>query len=324
MRKVIIIGYNPTAKKLAGYLQKQKTKTEIVGYCDDEEKVNELSDYPIISNLYNTVHLCTQQAVTEIYSTISPAQNPNVYSIMKAADDQCIRFKIIPDFNWHADEPSSINYYKDLPVLSMRKMPLDNPYSKIKKRSIDLCISIAAIILILSWMIPLIGLLIWLDDKGPIFFIQKRSGKDNKTFNCIKFRSMKKNLEADSRQATIDDERITRIGKFLRCTNLDEFPQFLNVFTGDMSVVGPRPHMLKHTHEFSRLIDQYMARHFVKPGITGWAQANGFRGETKTIKQMQGRVECDLWYIENWSFILDARIILLTIRGTIKGDENAF
>jgi len=324
MRKVLIIGYNPTAKKLAGYLQKQKTKTEIVGYCDDEEKVNELSDYPIVSNLHNTIHLCRQQVVTEIYSTISPAHNPNVYSLMNEADQQCIRFKIIPDFNLYTHKPVSINYYKDLPILSVRKVPLDNPYSKIKKRIVDLCISIAVIVFILSWMIPLIGLFIWLEDKGPIFFIQKRNGKDNKIFNCIKFRSMKTNIDADSKQATIDDERITRLGRFLRRTNLDEFPQFLNVFMGDMSLVGPRPHMLKHTHEFSKLINQYMIRHFVKPGITGWAQANGFRGETKTIRQMQRRVECDLWYIENWSFILDVRIIFLTVLSAIKGDENAF
>jgi putative colanic acid biosynthesis UDP-glucose lipid carrier transferase len=185
-------------------------------------------------------------------------------------------------------------------------------------------VSSFVIIFILSWMIPLIGLLIWIDSKGPIFFIQTRSGKDNRSFGCIKFRSMKTNKESHSLQATKNDPRITKIGGFLRRTSLDEFPQFLNVFMGDMSVVGPRPHMLKHTTDYSARINKYMVRHFMKPGITGWAQVNGFRGETRTLWDMEGRVEYDIWYMENWSLWLDTRIMFLTFYRLIVGDKKAF
>jgi putative colanic acid biosynthesis UDP-glucose lipid carrier transferase len=173
-------------------------------------------------------------------------------------------------------------------------------------------------------MIPLIGLLIWLESRGPVFFIQKRSGRNNKPFDCIKFRSMRISKDAHTKQVTKDDTRITRVGKFLRKTNLDEFPQFLNVLVSQMSVVGPRPHMLKHTEDYSKLLDQYMVRQFLKPGITGSAQINGHRGETRTIDQMEKRVIDDLWYLENWSLWLDTKIILITAFNMIKGEKNAY
>ena len=324
-RKVLIIGYNQTARKLANYLEEESMNTEIVGYCDEEENIQELTNYPVVSKVSNVMKYCSVHGnITEIYSTVSPEQNNYLYQLMREADERCIRFKIIPDLKYYIKLPVHIDYFKNLPVLSVRKEPLEDAVNSIKKRIFDVCVSGIVILFILSWLMPLIGFLIWLEDRGPIFFIQPRSGKNNKHFNCLKFRSMRVNGEANSKQATRNDDRITRIGKILRCTSLDEFPQFLNVFLGDMSIIGPRPHMLKHTDEYSKMIKQFMVRQFVKPGITGWAQINGYRGEIKKIDDIKKRVEYDLWYVENWSLWLDAKILFLTFYQILKGDENAF
>ena len=173
-------------------------------------------------------------------------------------------------------------------------------------------------------MFPVLAILIKLNSKGPIFFVQDRSGEDNRSFKCIKFRTMQVNSDADKKQATKEDARITKIGAFMRKTNLDELPQFFNVLWGNMSVVGPRPHMLTHTEEYRKRIDNYLVRHYAKPGITGWAQVNGFRGETKTLDAMEGRVKHDIYYIENWSFLLDLKIVWLTVWNMIRGEENAY
>jgi putative colanic acid biosynthesis UDP-glucose lipid carrier transferase len=180
------------------------------------------------------------------------------------------------------------------------------------------------ILFVFSWLFPILAILIKLESKGPIFFKQMRSGRDNHAFLCYKFRSMKVNKHLEHRQATLGDPRITKVGTFLRKTSLDELPQFFNVLLGNMSVVGPRPHMLTHTEQYSQLIDQFMVRHFLKPGITGWAQINGLRGETKTTEAMLERVEADVWYLENWTFLLDIKIVLNTILKSITGDKNAY
>jgi putative colanic acid biosynthesis UDP-glucose lipid carrier transferase len=324
VRKIMIIGYNERAKRLASYLEQEPVKTEIVGFCEEECNVNELSNYPIISGLDNLIETSKQYKVTEIFSTISPEQQSGIYSLINQADQACIRFRIIPDLNQFIRKPVHIDYLNDMPVLSLRKEPLDDVGSRIKKRLYDILVSSLVIVLILSWLVPLIGLLIWLESRGPIFFIQQRSGKNGQVFNCIKFRSMKVNREANEKQAQKNDNRITRMGKFMRKTNIDELPQFFNVLTSDMSIVGPRPHMLKHTDDYSKLIRQYMIRHFLKPGITGWAQINGYRGETRTVKDMNDRVQYDLWYLENWSLWLDTRIIIMTAFNMAKGEKNAY
>jgi putative colanic acid biosynthesis UDP-glucose lipid carrier transferase len=167
-------------------------------------------------------------------------------------------------------------------------------------------------------------LLIWLDNRGPIFFVQQRSGKGGKPFGCIKFRSMKVNRESNTKMATKNDARITRLGRFLRKSSLDEMPQFFNVFMSDMSIVGPRPHMTKHTDDYSKMLNHYMIRHFLKPGITGWAQIHGFRGEIRYMEDINNRVEYDLWYLENWSLWLDTRIIAMTAFNMAKGEKNAY
>src|SRR5690349_6951092 len=180
-KKVLIIGYNQAAKKLVRYLEEESGNTEIVGYCDEEENINELTNYPVVSKLSNVMNFCSiHGTITEIYSTVSPEQNHYLYQLMQEAEERCIRFKIIPDLNFYVKLPVHINYFKNIPVLSVRKEPLENKVNRIEKRIFDLCVSSVVILLVLSWLIPLIGLLIWLEDKGPIFFIQHRSGKKNK------------------------------------------------------------------------------------------------------------------------------------------------
>ncbi|MHA4845479.1 undecaprenyl-phosphate glucose phosphotransferase [Flavitalea antarctica] len=323
VKNVMILGYNDVAKKLAGYLEQEATN-KVVGFCDKQENVKELSHYPILSDVSGAMKMSRQYDVNEIYSTIAPEHNDHVYQIMQQADRECIRFKLIPDMTLFRKEHGHLNYVKDMPVLSFRSEPLESSRSQYRKRIFDVSVSLLVTIFILSWLIPIITLLIWLESRGPIFFVQMRSGKNNKAFPCIKFRSMKVDNEHESRQVTKNDDRLTRVGKILRKTNLDEFPQFINVLRGEMSIVGPRPHMLEHTESYSKKIEQYMVRQFMKPGITGWAQVNGFRGETKSLDQMEKRVEHDLWYMENWSLWLDVRIIFMTIFNAIRGEENAF
>ncbi len=324
VRKVMIIGYNERAKKLASYLEQEPIKTEIVGFCEEEENVNELSIYPIVGTIGDAIQASKEREVTEIFSTIAPEQLSGIYKLINEADQACIRFRIVPDFNHFIRKPVHLDYLKDIPVLSLRKEPLDDVGNRIKKRLYDLAISSLVSIFILSWLIPIVALLIWLDSRGPIFFIQQRSGKNGKTFNCIKFRSMKVNRESNEKQATKNDKRITLLGSFLRKSNLDEMPQFINVLMSDMSIVGPRPHMLKHTDDYSKLLNKYMVRHFLKPGITGWAQIHGYRGEIKHMQDINNRVEYDLWYLENWSVWLDTRIILMTAFNMAKGEKNAY
>jgi putative colanic acid biosynthesis UDP-glucose lipid carrier transferase len=249
---------------------------------------------------------------------------------MHEADQAFIHFKVIPDFSYYIHQPVSVQYLREIPFLSLRKEPLEDRGNQIKKRIFDLVVSLSVIIFILSWMIPLLGLFIYLESPGPIFFKQPRIGRRKKTFNCLKFRSMKMNNEAETRQAVHNDSRITRIGKFIRKTNLDEMPQFINVLRGDMSIVGPRPHpvtffsMLNPKDDFFHLHDQFTIRGFVKPGVTGWAQVNGFRGEIVATEQLKKRIEHDLWYLENWSLWFDLRIMILTVYVTIRGQKNAF
>ena len=192
------------------------------------------------------------------------------------------------------------------------------------KRLFDIVFSLLIIIFIFSWLFPILAILIKLESKGPVFFIQVRTGRNNIHFKCYKFRSMRLNNDADKKQATRNDHRITRIGSFLRKTSLDELPQFFNVLIGDMSIVGPRPHMLHHTEEYSQLTDKFKTRNLLKPGITGWAQICGLRGEVANTEAMLKRVDADVWYLKNWSFLLDLKIIFLTFWITLKGDKNAY
>jgi putative colanic acid biosynthesis UDP-glucose lipid carrier transferase len=213
----------------------------------------------------------------------------------------------------------NLDNINSISVLYIRKFPLSHTHNALIKRAIDIIISFIFLITLFPVIYLVLGILIKLSSPGPIVFLQERTGLKGEKFNCYKFRSMKCNNEAHAKQATSDDERKTRIGDFIRRTDLDELPQFINVFIGDMSIVGPRPHMLLHTHQYSQLINKYMVRHFVKPGITGWAQINGFRGEINKLEEMEGRIKKDIWYLENWSLALDMKIIIKTVFMMITG-----
>ena len=202
--------------------------------------------------------------------------------------------------------------------------PLQRKGNQFIKRTLDIIFASIVLILIYPLAYIIIGCCIKIMMPGKIIFSQKRHGQYGKVFTCYKFRSMKVNDEADSKQATVDDPRKTRFGNFLRRSNIDELPQFINVFKGDMSIVGPRPHMLAHTETYARLIDKYMVRHFIKPGVTGWAQTHGFRGETRELSQMEERVKADIWYMEHWTMLLDIYIIYKTIANVVMGEKNAY
>ncbi len=324
VNKVIILGYNDISKKLAKYFEEEGVNTELIGYVEEPIHVNELTHYPILTDIQHTIQLAKNMDVQEIFSTIMPEQNATIYQIMHDAENSCVRFKIIPDFSMFLKKPVVVDYFNDMPVLALRGDPLEDIGNRIKKRALDLLVSTIVMIFILSWLIPLIAVLIKLDSKGPVFFKQQRSGKNDKPFSCLKFRSMQVNSISNEKSATRDDPRITKIGRFLRKSSLDEFPQFINVFLGEMSLVGPRPHMLKHSTEFSKMVAHYMSRQFLKPGITGWAQINSFRGEIKCQAEIEGRVASDLWYFENWTIWLDIRIMFLTIYQVFAGHKNAY
>ena len=212
----------------------------------------------------------------------------------------------------------------NMPILNLRYEPLSKMENRLLKRIFDIVLSGLFLVTIFPFIYLIVGIIIKLTSPGPIFFKQMRTGLNGREFKCYKFRSMLVNEEADRKQATADDPRKTRFGDFLRRSNIDELPQFINVFKGEMSLVGPRPHMLAHTEVYTQLIDKYMVRHFIKPGITGWAQTNGFRGETKELSQMEGRVKADIWYMEHWTLLLDLYIIYKTILNIVVGEKNAY
>lgn len=324
VKNIVVLGYNDLAIRLINYFQKEAKLVKLAGCFDDKGMAPASEELPVIKNLRDCMAFVKDNHVTEIYSTLVPENYPYLFELAREAEKQFVYFKFVPDYKIFVNRNIFVDFINDIPILSLRKEPLEDTGNRIKKRAFDIFFSSLVIIFVLSWLIPLIALLIKLDSRGPVFFIQSRSGKNNRPFRCIKFRSLHVNDEADSRQVSRDDHRITRVGRFMRKSNIDELPQFFNIFLGDMSVAGPRPHMLKHTEHFAELYKEYMIRHFVKPGLTGWAQVNGYRGEIKENEFLQKRLEYDIWYMENWSLWFDLKIILLTIVVSFKGDKNAF
>ncbi len=244
--------------------------------------------------------------------------------IVDVAEHKMIRIYMVPGFKYVNLGPYYLDVIHEVPFLKLLREPLSNPKKQILKRSFDVGFSLFVMIFLLSWLIPVIALIIKLESNTSVFFLQKRSGLNNETFNCIKFRSMAVNKNADLETASKNDPRVTKFGAFMRKTSIDELPQFINVFLGEMSIVGPRPHMVSQTEMYSKITKKYMTRHIVKPGITGWAQVMGSRGEIFSHRDMERRIEKDIWYIQNWSFFLDIKIIFLTLYNILKGDEQAY
>ena len=265
----------------------------------------------------------TDHLIDEIYCSLNEISNEKLKELVEFADENKKAIKFIPDSKEIFSKNLKIDYYELFPVLSLQKTQLHNPIIKGIKRAFDVIFSILVITLLLSWLIPLLSILIKLESKGPVFFKQGRPGLDEEEFFCFKFRSMQLNGFTEQ-EASKNDPRVTRLGKFMRKTSIDELPQFFNVLLGDMSVVGPRPHLWSQNKAYASKIKKYMVRHYVKPGVTGLAQVKGFRGEIETEEDMVNRIKLDVFYIENWSMIMDLKIIFQTVINIFKGEDKAY
>ena len=316
-RKTVIFGANKKTLALENFFNKNPE----YGYI--HKKTFNFKDKRE-SHLDSCFQYIKDEAIDEIYCSISELTNSQINEVADFADNNLKILKFLPDNKEIYSKKLKYEYYDYIPILTLRDIPLEEPINMVLKRTFDILFSSLVIIFLLSWLTPLIAILIKLESRGPVFFKQSRNGFNYKEFDCYKFRSMTPNKDAHLYQATRGDHRITKIGKFIRKTSIDELPQFFNVLFGDMSVVGPRPHMVSHTNMYAKKIDKFMVRHFVKPGITGLAQISGFRGEVESDKDIIGRVKYDIFYIENWSLLLDLKIIIRTFINAIKGEDKAY
>jgi putative colanic acid biosysnthesis UDP-glucose lipid carrier transferase len=317
-KNVVIVGFGDLAWEMRKFFRMHpEYGYRFLGYFDQKvinQDVNSISELPAF---------CAANNVHEIYCCLPYTDNTRVRSLVDFGLSNLIKVKLITDYRGFFSRGVSLETYDNIPVLNVAAVPLDERKNQVIKRVFDIVFSLGVTLFLLSWIIPLIAIAIKLNSKGPVFFKQKRAGKGNEPFNCLKFRTMFVH-DLEFKQATKNDPRITAVGAFLRKSSLDELPQFINVLKGQMSIIGPRPHPLKLNEEFSPKIEKFMARHYIKPGITGLAQAKGFRGETQTELSMRGRVKLDRFYIENWTFILDLKIIIATIVSMVKGDQQAY
>ena len=316
-RNVIIVGSGKNVDELRNFF----TQNPDYGY-------NLIKIFDLKGNKKEALIDCSnyviENKIDEIYASISTLNNREINNLIQFADNNLKTIKFLPDNKNTFFRNLAVEYYEYIPIISLRTIPLDKEVNKRLKRFFDIFFSLLIIICLLSWLTPFISLIILIESKGPIFFKQKRNGLNYAEFYCYKFRSMHLNPIADLEQVQKNDPRITKVGKFIRKTSIDELPQFFNVLLGDMSVVGPRPHMVSHTEMYAKSVDKFMVRHFIKPGISGLAQINGFRGEVETEKDIINRVKYDIFYLENWSLLLDIKIIFITVVNAIKGEKKAY
>lgn len=331
-RKILIIGAGQTGMEFYNVLARNNhLGFEVIGFLDDAAKpelngkylgtIGKLKDYVSDHNII---------PFDEVLVALPNSAHEKIKYVASIVRNHTIKLRIIPAYHELINSQYSISIFSGFPMITNRYVPLDDINLRVIKRAFDILFSSLVLVFVCSWLFPILAIAIKLSSRGPVFFIQERWGRKNEKIRCYKFRSMRvasKDVDTKSgkyQQAKKNDPRITRLGAILRKTSLDEFPQFINVFHGDMSVVGPRPHPTPLNMESKETIDGYLARHLVKPGITGWAQVNGYRGETSDSSLMEARVNYDIWYIENWSLLLDVKIIFLTFWKTIVGDKNAF
>lgn len=316
-RRVVIVGDGKSVEQLTQFFNENPD----YGY-------KLINVYDLVDNKREQIESCfdfvINEKIDEIYCSLSDLTNTDINKFIDFTDNNLKILKFLPDNKEILSRNLIFDYYDYIPVISLRNIPLDETTNKIIKRIFDIVFSLIIILGVLSWLIPVLAILIRIESRGPIFFRQKRNGLNYHEFECFKFRSMTLNDIADLYQVSKNDPRITKIGKFIRKTSIDELPQFFNVLLGDMSVVGPRPHMVSHTEMYAKKIDKFMVRHFIKPGITGLAQTKGFRGEVETDKDIIYRVKYDIFYLENWSLLLDIKIVFLTIYNAIKGEDKAY
>jgi putative colanic acid biosysnthesis UDP-glucose lipid carrier transferase len=323
-RQVVIMGTTHSGQALHEFfISEEQSNYQFRGFFDDDPDTNLVHPNLIRGKLSEVMDFCVREKIDEIYFALPLTNKELVAEMRKFADDNFIYFRIAPDFSGLVQDSYNVFLFNSIPVFTTRKEPLSIPLNASLKRLFDIVFSLTVILTIFPFIIPIIALAIRLDSRGPIFFKQLRPGKKNKLFDCYKFRTMQVNGNTEF-QALKNDPRITRVGKFLRKSNLDELPQFVNVLLGSMSIVGPRPNMISQLEEYSRTIEKYKVRHFVTPGITGYAQVNGYRGETREPGLMEKRIEYDVKYLENWSLALDVKIIFLTVWNMVKGEKRAY
>jgi putative colanic acid biosynthesis UDP-glucose lipid carrier transferase len=298
---------------------------KILGYLGDKESPVKRNGYDLktIGNIKDLPNVLENNTIDEIFITISSLKEKKIKSSIKIADNYGVRVRLVPEDPRFIAKNCKANTLGDIAVFQLHHSPLDKFSNMILKRLFDFCFSLIVIVL-LSPLFLIISLIIYIDKRGPVFYTPLRKGEGGKTFKCYKFRTMSVcDDPLNGTKSTVEnDPRITRIGKLLRKNDLDELPQFFNVLKGNMSVVGPRPHRIILQNEFRKIVNNYMVRSYVKPGITGWAQVNGWRGPTVTNRQKKQRVKHDLWYIEHWNMLLDIKIVFLTIFGRHR--KNAF
>ena len=314
-RKTIIIGSSIESQNLELFFNENKQ----AGYLH-KKTFSDVSKKSIL----DSINFVKEQEIDEIYCSTENINDQEVKALIKFCDNNLKTIKFIPNSTKLNSKKLIYETYDSLPILSLRRVPLQDSANLFFKRLIDIIISLAVIVFVLSWLTPIIALFIKKESDGPVFFKQTRNGINYEEFSCLKFRSMIVNENAHKLQATKGDTRVTKIGAFLRKTSLDEMPQFINVLLGDMSVVGPRPHMIKENDKYYKTVDKYMLRHVIKPGITGLAQVSGYRGEVEKESDIVNRIKFDIYYLENWSILLDVKIILRTILNSIKGEDKAY
>ncbi|SEP90228.1 undecaprenyl-phosphate glucose phosphotransferase [Flavobacterium urocaniciphilum] len=317
LRTVVIIGNGKSVEELESFFNDNPD------YGYNLLKIFELKPNKK-SGLEEVFNFVLENKVDEMYGSLKTLSNNDVEDVINFADNNLKTIKLLPDNKSTLLRNLAVEYYGYIPIISLRTIPLEKEINKRFKRVFDIIFSLLIIVFLLSWLIPILAILIKFDSRGPIFFKQKRNGLNYEEFLCYKFRSMRLNPIADLEQVQKNDPRITRLGRFLRKSSIDELPQFFNVLLGDMSVVGPRPHMVSHTEMYAKSVDKFMVRHFIKPGITGLAQINGYRGEVESDKDIINRVRFDIFYLENWTILLDLKIIFKTVINALRGEEKAY
>jgi len=317
-KRVTILGTKPLISQLQGFLEAEHS-----GYRLLKLNLTKNANESKYNYLIKAMEKAKNSNISHIYSFVNLENEMEVNNIISLSEKYFIRFRFIKDFTNQSSKNIVIRKESDIPLIESAKIPLEELDNRIRKRIFDIVLSLLVVVFILSWFWPILAILIKIDSRGPVLFKQKRTGRNNQPFLCYKFRTMVINPNSDTQQAVPNDYRLTRIGKILRQTNLDELPQFINVLKGEMSIIGPRPHMLIQTSQYQEIVESYTKRHFIKPGISGWAQINGFRGNLDK-KLMEVRVQYDLDYIRNWNFWVDLDIVIKTIILTITGDENAY
>lgn len=324
-RTVLYMGSTENIAELYHEMTSDKTSGyRVLGYFDIAPNAKFPAGCTYLGKPEKVLQYLSENKVNQLYCCLPSDRSGYIIPVINYCENHLIHFYSVPNVRNYLRHRMYFEMMGTVPILSIRKEPLAKIENRLIKRTFDIAFSLLFLCTLFPFIFTTAGIIIKITSPGPVFFCQKRNGLNGKEFRCYKFRSMKVNKESDTLQATADDPRKTKFGSFIRRTNIDELPQFINVLLGDMSIVGPRPHMLKHTEEYSRIINKYMVRHFIKPGITGWAQITGFRGETKKPEEMEGRVKADIWYMEHWSFLLDLYIVYKTVANTVRKDRKAY